>query len=89
MHKGVTLKGPLVLWLSALLSFNFHRSGDFYPNEKNKIVMVSFNQNKIRFRNQTKGICSTVHQTRGLFCDTRQWFIFWLVLRTSVFLGGV
>ena len=28
---------PLASWLSAILSFNSHNSGNFHPNEKNKI----------------------------------------------------
>ena len=31
------LKDPLVSWLSALLSFNSHNSGNFHLNEKNEI----------------------------------------------------
>ena len=31
------LKGHLVSWLSALLSFNSHNSGNFHLNEKNEI----------------------------------------------------
>ena len=37
MHKKVKFRGPLISWLSALLSLNSHSSSNFHPNEKNKI----------------------------------------------------
>ena len=55
------LKDPLVSWLSALLSFNSHNSGNFHLNEKNEISKLGSPQN------QTKGICSLVDQTHDLF----------------------
>ena len=37
IHKEKNSKDPLVSWLTALLSFNSHNSGNFHPNDKNEI----------------------------------------------------
>ena len=42
MHKEVKFKGPSVLLLSALWSFNSHKSGNFHPNEKIRYRNLSY-----------------------------------------------
>ena len=37
INKERKFKGPSGSWLSALLSFNAHNSGNFHPNDKNEI----------------------------------------------------
>ena len=53
------------------MSFNSHNTGNFHPNERNKIskskLGFPFIQYKEHFRNQTKGFCSIVDQTQDLF----------------------
>ena len=72
MHKEVN---PLVSWLSALLSFNSHNSGNFHLNEKNKISKSKLesllsNTKLKHFINQTKDFCSIVDQMQDLFLGT-------------------
>ena len=61
----------LVSWLSALLSFNSHNSGDFHLNEKNKI-----SKSKLRSPSSTTKNISEVEQRASvLFLIKRKTFL--------------
>ena len=50
MHKEVKFNGPSG-FKTALLSFNFHNSGNFHPNEKNKISKSKLWSHLIKTKN--------------------------------------
>ena len=75
MHKLVKFKRPLVSWLSALLSFNSYNSGNFHPNNKNKMSKSKLPPSRLpKTKNiseiKQKGFCSIVDQTQDLVIGT-------------------